>query len=74
MESEDDVITSFMKYPCSVSESNQQVLESILSCETQEYIETVEELEEDVDAPHESVQVEIEPGKTLNINPGLLES
>ena len=74
MESEDDVITSFMIDPCSISESNQQVLESILSCETQEDIETAEELEEDVDAPHESVQVEIELGKTLNINPGLSES
>ena len=60
MESEDDVITSFMNDPCSISESNQQVLESILSNETQKVIETMEELEEDVDAPHESVQVEIE--------------
>ena len=34
----------------------------------------MEELEEYFDAPHESVQVEIEPGKTLNINPDLSES
>jgi hypothetical protein len=46
MESEDDVITSFMDDPCSISEPNQQILESILSCETQETIETTEGLEE----------------------------
>ena len=75
MESEDDVITSFMDDPFSISETNQQFLESILSCETQETIETTEGSEElPVDAPNESVPVELEPGKTLNINPTLLES
>jgi hypothetical protein len=75
IESEDDVITSFMDDPCSISETNQQFLESILSCETQETIETTEGSEElPVDAPSESVPVELEPGKTLNINPTLSES
>lgn len=75
MESEDDVITSFMDDPCSISESNQQILESILSCETQETMEKTERLEEPpVGALHESIQVELELGKTLNINLNLSES
>ena len=64
-----------MDDPCSVSEPNQQMLESILSCETQETMETIKGLEEPpADTPHESVQVELEPRKTVNINPNLLES
>ena len=63
-----------MDDPCSVSETNQQFLECILSCETQETIETTEGSEQlPVDAPSESVPVELEPGKTLNINPTLSE-
>jgi hypothetical protein len=57
IESEDDVITSFMDDPCSISETNQQFLESILSCETQETIETTEGSKDlPIDAPSESVQ------------------
>ena len=64
-----------MDDPCFVSEPNQQILESILSCETQETIETTEGSEElPDDAPHESLPVELEPGKTMNINPNLSES
>jgi hypothetical protein len=64
-----------MDDPCSISKINQQFLESILSCETQEIIETTEGSEElPVDAPSESVPVELELGKTLNINPTLSES
>jgi len=75
MESEDDVITSFMDDPCSVSKPNSKILESILSYETKETMEIAKGLEEPpVDAPHESVQLELEPEKTLNINPNLLES
>ena len=75
MESEDDVITSYMDDPCSVSEPNQQILESILSCERQETIETAEGSEElPVVAPHGSILVELEPRKTLNINPDLSKS
>jgi len=42
METEDDVITSFMDDPYSISEPNQKIIEYILSCETQETIETTE--------------------------------
>jgi hypothetical protein len=75
IESKDDVITSFMDDPCSISKTNQQFLESILSCETQETIEIEEGSEQPpIDAPSESVPVELEPGKTLNINPTLSKS
>lgn len=64
-----------MDDPCFISEPNQQILESILSCETQQTIETTKGSEElPVDAPHGSVPMELEPGKTLNINPNLSES
>lgn len=75
MESEDDVITSFMDDPCFILEPNEQILESILSCETREINEIMGGLDEPpIDAPHESVHVDIEPGKNLNINSNLLES
>jgi len=46
-----------------------------LSCETQESIGTTDGFDElPTTAPHESIYVEIEPGKTLNINRDLLES
>lgn len=64
-----------MDDPCSILEPNQQILESILSCETQETMEIAEGLEEPLaDVPHESIQVELELGKTLNINLNLSES
>lgn len=74
-ESEDDVITSFMDVPCFISKPNQQILGSILSCETQETIKTIEGSEElPIVAPYGSTRVEFELGKTLNINPDLSES
>ena len=72
---EDDTITTFISDPCSVSDLNQQILESVLSCETQESIGTTDGFDDlPTTAPHDSVSVEIEPGKSRNINRDLSES
>lgn len=75
IETKDDTITTFISDPCFVSNSNQRTLEPVLSCETQENIGTIEGFDElPTTTYHNRILVEIEPGKTLNINPDLSES
>lgn len=46
-----------------------------MSCETQENIELEYDIEDIPVIPfHDSTPIDIEPGKTLNINPNLSES
>jgi len=74
-ETEDDTITTFINDPCSISDLNQKILESVLSCETQESIGAADGFEELPTAtPNDSVSMEIELGKTLNINPKLSDA
>lgn len=61
---EDDIVTTFISDPYSVSYLNQQILESVLSCEKQESIGTMDGFDElPTTASHDSISVEIEPGK-----------
>lgn len=72
---EDDMITTFISDPGFASDSNQQILGSVLSCETQEGIETIDGFDELSTATiHYSASMEIERGKALNINPELSNS
>lgn len=72
---EDNAIRTFLSNPDSVSNSTRHLLEIVMSYNVQEDIELetkVENIPEIV--PRNSVPIEIEPGKTLNINPDLSHS
>ena len=74
-ETEDNAINAFINDPSSVSDQTQGILESVMSCETQENIESEDDIGDIPVIPsHDSTQIEIELGKTLNINPNLSES
>ena len=74
-ETEDDAINSFINEPTSINKHVYQILNSTLDEEKQENI-TEETLVSDTSIilvlkNSKSIPVEIEPGKTLNINPNL---
>jgi len=68
-EIKDDIISTFISMPHLVANPTRQVFESIMSYETQETIRLEAEGEDIfVTTLSDSILVEIEPGKTLNIN------
>lgn len=74
-EMEDDVISTFISSPNFVSDSTCQLLESIMSCTIQEAIELEIEVENiSIISPHNNILVDIDPGKTLNVNPNISSS
>lgn len=74
-ETEDNAISTFFSNPDFVSNSTCQLLEIVMSFNVQEVIEPQTEIENILEVvPHNNVPIEIEPGKTLNINPNLSHS
>eukprot|EP00253_Pinus_taeda_P005984 PITA_05984 len=70
---EDELISNFISEPSSVSSEIHNHLTAILESESQNNLET-ENLPQILAAsPSKSITVEIEPGKTLNINPNLID-
>jgi len=74
-EMKDDAINTFLISPNSVSNLTHQLFESVMSCNVQENMELETEVGNiPVIVPRDSIYVEIEPGKTLNINLSLSPS
>ena len=72
-ETEDDSINSFIGRPSSVSSPTFQSLHAVMTESTQEDITDVFITKTIKVLPnHKSIPIEIESGKTLNINPNLL--
>jgi len=71
-QTENDAISTFINNPNSVSNSNRP---TIMSCNVQEAIELESKVENvPVIVPHNNIPIEIEPGKSLNVNPDLSPS
>jgi hypothetical protein len=70
-EMEDDTINTFISDSDSVPNLTRSFLESVMNCNEQDTPESETEIETIPVTPHSSVPVEIEPGKTLNVNPDL---
>lgn len=71
----DDTINTFISNTHVVFDTSHQFIESFMSCETQETIKSgIEDEDILVIAPCDSIPIEIEPGKTLNISPNLSPS
>ena len=74
-ETEDDTISNFISEPASVNREVYQILNTTLGKEQQENL-TEEALVGDTNIipvvkNSESIPIEVEPGRTLNINPSL---
>ena len=68
----DDTINTFISSPHAVPDPPQPLLESIMRCETQETIASeIRNADIHLLVFSDSVPVDIELGKTLNINPNL---
>ena len=71
-ETEDDVISTFISGSSSVSYSTCLLLQSVMSCNVQEPIELAPIVEDThIILPRDSVPIQIEPGKILDVNPNL---
>eukprot|EP00253_Pinus_taeda_P006489 PITA_06489 len=70
---EDELISNFISEPSSVSSEIHNHLTSILEPESQNDLETENSSQILAGIPSNSVTIEIEPGKTLNINPNLTD-
>eukprot|EP00253_Pinus_taeda_P028310 PITA_28310 len=70
---EDELISNFIYEPSSVSSEIHNHLTTILESESQNNLETENSSQILVGSPSKSVTIEIEPGKTLNINPNLTD-
>ena len=70
-EMEDDTINTFISDSDSVPNLTRSFLESVMNCNEQDNIESKTKIETIPVTPHSSVPIEIEVGKTLNINPNL---
>ena len=68
-EMEDDTINTFISDSDSVPNLTWSFLESVVNCNEQDTHEYETEIDTISVSPHSSVPVEIEPGKTLNVNP-----
>eukprot|EP00253_Pinus_taeda_P017050 PITA_17050 len=70
---EDELISNFISEPSSVSSEIHNHLTTILESESQNNLETEDSSQILAGSPSKSVTIEIEPGKTLNINPNLTD-
>eukprot|EP00253_Pinus_taeda_P034577 PITA_34577 len=70
---EDELISNFISEPSSVSSEIHNHLTTILESESQNNLETENLSQTLAGSPSKSMTVEIEPGKTLNINPNLTD-
>eukprot|EP00253_Pinus_taeda_P024635 PITA_24635 len=70
---EDELINNFISEPSSVSSEIHNHLTTILESESQNNLETENLPQILAGSPSKSITVEIEPGKTLNINPNLTD-
>ena len=70
---EDELISNFISEPSSVSSDIHNHLTTILESESQNNLETENLPQILAGSPSKSITVEIEPGKTLNINPNLTD-
>eukprot|EP00253_Pinus_taeda_P035700 PITA_35700 len=70
---EDELISNFIFEPSSVSSEIHNHLTTILESESQNDLETENSSQILAGSPSKSVKIEIEPGKTLNINPNLTD-
>eukprot|EP00253_Pinus_taeda_P027115 PITA_27115 len=70
---EDELISKFNFEPSSVSSEMHNHLTAILESESQNNLETENLSQILAGSPSKSITVEIEPGKTLNINPNLTD-
>eukprot|EP00253_Pinus_taeda_P035744 PITA_35744 len=70
---EDELISNFISEPSSVSSEIHNHLTTILESESQNNLETENSSQILAGSPSKSVTIEIEPGKTLNINPNLTD-
>lgn len=71
---EDELISSFISEPSSVNSEIHDHLTTILESEPQQNLKTEDLSQTSADTPSKSIAVEIEPGKTLNINPHLTDA
>eukprot|EP00253_Pinus_taeda_P017439 PITA_17439 len=70
---EDELISNFISEPSSVSSEIHNHLTTILESKSQKNLETKNSSQILAGSPSKSVTIEIEPGKTLNINPNLTD-
>jgi len=74
-ETEDYSISTFISSPNPLSGSTRRLLESVMSCTTQETIEPKTKIKNiPITAPHNNIHVEIDQGKTFNVNPNFSPS
>ena len=71
---EDELINSFIFEPSSVSPEMHNRFTVILESESQQNLETENLSQTTAGSPSKSTMIEIEPGKTLNINPNLTDN
>jgi hypothetical protein len=69
---EDEVINNFICEPSSVTSETHNQLAAILESDTQEKLKSEDLPQTSTTISSKSITVEIEPGKTLNINPNLI--
>ena len=70
---EDELISNFISKPSSVNSEIHDHLTTILESESQRNLRTENLSQTSAGSPSKSITVEIEPGKTLNINPNLTD-
>jgi len=70
---EDELISNFISKPSSVSSEIHDHLTTILEYESQQNLRTENLSQTSADSTSKSITVDIEPGKTLNINPNLTD-
>jgi hypothetical protein len=71
---EDELISSFISEPSSVSPEMYNHFTAILESESQQNLKDENLFQTAVGSPSKSTTIEIEPGKTLNINPNLTDN
>jgi len=71
---EDELISNFVSEPSSVSPEMHNHFAAILESEFQHNLETENVSQPAIGSPSKSTTIDIEPGKTLNINPDLVEN
>ena len=70
----DELISNFISKPSSVNSEIHDHLTTILESESQQNLRTKNLSQTSAASPFKSITVEIEPGKTLNINPNLTDA
>ncbi len=71
---EDEIISNFISEPSSVNSETHDNLTTILEPESKQNLKTENSSQTSADISSKSIIVEIEPGKTLNINPTLTDA